>query len=110
MGNAVQRAQDKTEQLQARAAAMDELVSSGAIDDLSAPGSNELDRQIAAISAGNQVDAEMERLRLEIESGNSAGELSSGEPAAEPAASQAPAQPQPEPAREGGESGDGSSS
>ena len=99
MGNAVQRAQDKTEQLQARAAAMDELVTSGAIDDLSAPGSNELDRQIAAISAGNQVDAEMARMRAELESGNSAGALGSGEDATE-ATEDAVATPEPEPAHE----------
>jgi phage shock protein A len=106
MGNAVQRAQDKTEQLQARAAAMDELVTSGAIDDLTAPGSNELDRQIAAISAGNQVDAEIAKLRAELTPAGTAGEISSGEPAAEQEAVEAP----PEPAREGGEPGSSSGS
>ncbi len=45
------RAHDKTEQMRARAAAVEELVETGALDDLSAPGTSELDRQIAALSA-----------------------------------------------------------
>jgi phage shock protein A len=102
MGNAVQRAQDKTEQLQARAAAMDELVTTGAIDDLSAPGSNELDRQIAALHAGTQVDNELAKLRAELTPAGAAGEISSGEPASEQAA-EAPSDAQREPAHEGGE-------
>ncbi len=46
VGLAVQRAQDKTEQMQARASALDELTASGALTDLSS-GENDIDRQLA---------------------------------------------------------------
>jgi phage shock protein A len=67
VGMAVQRAHDKTEQMRARAAAVEELVETGALDDLSAPGTSELDRQIAAMSADSQIDTEMARLGEEGE-------------------------------------------
>jgi phage shock protein A len=86
VGLALQRAQDKTEQMQARAAAVNELVDTGAIDDLTAPAGSDLDAQIAALTAGNQVDAEMAKLRAEVGSGTPAPELGQG--AAEPAESQ----------------------
>ena len=86
VGLALQRAQDKTEQMQARAAAVNELVDTGAIDDLTAPAGSDLDAQIAALTAGNQVDAEMAKLRAEVGSGTPAPEIGQG--AAEPAESQ----------------------
>jgi phage shock protein A len=67
-GLAIQRAQDKTEQLQARAAAMDELVEAGTLEDYTST-STALDRELAQIQTGNQVEAELARLRGEIGSG-----------------------------------------
>jgi phage shock protein A len=67
-GLAIQRAQDKTEQLQARAAAMDELVEAGTLEDYTSTGTA-LDRELAQIQTGNQVEAELARLRGEIGSG-----------------------------------------
>lgn len=77
-GQAIQRAKDKTEELQARAAAIDELTSVGALEDLTAPGTTQLDRELAQLSATNQVDSELEQLRREVGSGSSSGELESG--------------------------------
>ena len=85
VGAAVQRAHDKTEQMRARAAAVEELVETGALDDLSAPGSSELDRQIAAMSADAQIESEMAKLRAEVEAPPPAAELTEGEAAAGPA-------------------------
>ena len=51
-----QRAQDQVEQMRARAAAVEELVSSGALDEVGSSGTSTLDRQIAALSADAQVD------------------------------------------------------
>src|SRR4051794_14014247 len=83
VGAAISRAQDKTDQLKARASAVEELVATGALDDLSSPGSSDLDRQIAALTADNQVESEMARLKAEVEApAASAGELSSGGPGA----------------------------
>ena len=48
--------------MQARAAAVNELVDTGAIDDLTAAPGSDLDAQIAALTAGTQVDAEMAKL------------------------------------------------
>src|SRR5579864_9016568 len=56
VGLAIQRAQDKTEQMQARAAALDELTTSGALEDLSGGGSDDIDRQLAQLSTGSDVD------------------------------------------------------
>jgi phage shock protein A len=73
-GLAIQRAQDKTEQMQARAAAVDELVESGTLEDYTASGT-QLDRELAQVSAQNQVDADLERLKGELAAGGKQKEL-----------------------------------
>jgi len=88
IGAATQRAHDRIEQMQARAAAVEELVSSGALDDVSAPGTTDLDRQIAALSADAQVESELAQIRAELSAPAQPGELSEGQ-AAEPAAPEA---------------------
>jgi phage shock protein A len=64
-GLAIQRARDRTDQMQARAAAMEELVESGTLEDLTAPA-DALDRELARIGADQQVDADLARLRGEL--------------------------------------------
>ncbi len=68
-GLAIQRAQDKTQEMQARASAMDELISSGTLEDFTAGGQTELDRQLGEISAKSQVDDELAKLKAEVGSG-----------------------------------------
>src|SRR5919198_2724983 len=53
-GLAIERARQRTEEMQARASAVDELVSAGALEDYTA-GETQLDRELAQISASNQV-------------------------------------------------------
>jgi phage shock protein A len=65
VGLAVQRAKDKTEQLQARANAIDELTTSGALTDLTSSG-DDIDRQLAEISQGGQVDDELAKMKAEL--------------------------------------------
>jgi phage shock protein A len=68
VGMAIQRAEDKTAQMQARAGALDELMASGSLDDLSSPTDHiqaELDR--GQLTAG--VDAELARLKGEVGAG-----------------------------------------
>ena len=65
VGLAIQRAQDKTAQVQARAAAVDELTASGALEDFSAQG-DDLDRQLAQVSQAGQVDDELEKMKAEL--------------------------------------------
>jgi len=64
-GEAIQRARDKTEQLQARASAIEELTATGALEDL---GDNrtQLDRELAQISSSAQVDDELAKLKAEV--------------------------------------------
>ncbi|HEX5468382.1 MAG TPA: PspA/IM30 family protein [Gaiellaceae bacterium] len=73
-GLAIQRAQDKTEQMQARAAAVDELVDAGTLEDYTSTDTR-LDRELAQISAQSQVDADLARLKGELESGGGQKEL-----------------------------------
>jgi phage shock protein A len=71
--------------MQARAAAVNELVDTGAIDDMTLPPGSDLDRQIAQLTAGNQVDAELARMKAELGSGApSAGQIEQGGEPAKP--------------------------
>jgi phage shock protein A len=64
VGLAVQRAEDKTAQMQARSGAIDELIASGALDDqLSLGGADDIDRELAALSSGSDVESELARLK-----------------------------------------------
>jgi len=78
VGLAIQRAKDKTEQMQARAAAVEELTASGALEDFTSTG-DDIDRELAAISAGTQVDDDLARLKAELGAGTAAAPLESGE-------------------------------
>jgi phage shock protein A len=73
-GLAIERARDKTEQMQARAAAVDELVAAGTLEDYTSTGT-ELDRELAKVSASQQVDEELERMKSELGSGEQQKEL-----------------------------------
>lgn len=85
MGTALQRAKDKTEQMQARAAAMDELVESGALQDLTSD-QNDIDRELALLASTSQVDSELEQLKAELGSGGGAAPAAVTGPASEAAA------------------------
>ena len=74
VGLAIQRAKDKTEQMQARAGAIEELTESGALDDFTAQG-DDIDRQLAALSQGSQVDDELAKMKAELGSGEEKKEL-----------------------------------
>lgn len=88
-GLAIQRARDKTEELQARASAIDELTSSGALEDFTAGDQTQLDRELAQISSSSQVEDELAKLKAEVGSGELQKEIAPGD--AEPEAESAPA-------------------
>ncbi len=75
-GLAIQRARDKTEQMQARAGAMDELIDSGALEDAMSDQTS-LDRDLAALTTQSQVDSDLARLKGELGAGSSPRELGS---------------------------------
>jgi phage shock protein A len=68
VGLAVQRAKDKTEQMQARASAIDELTAAGSLEDFTSTG-DDIDRQLAQISQGSQVDDELAKMKAELGQG-----------------------------------------
>ncbi len=74
-GLAIQRAKDKTEQMQARASAVDELVAAGTLDDFTQGDQTQLDRELAQVSAGAQVDDELAKMKSELGSGAPQKEL-----------------------------------
>ena len=68
-GAAIQRAQDKTEEMQARASAMDELIAGGALEDYTAGGETQLDRELAQLTSKSKVDEELEKMKAELGTG-----------------------------------------
>jgi phage shock protein A len=77
VGMAMQRAEDKTQQMQARAGAIDELISSGALDDASQPlgGRDDIQRELDTMSAGSDVDAELAKLKGALPAGQQAAAI-----------------------------------
>jgi phage shock protein A len=73
-GLAIQRAKDKTEQMQARASAIDELVTSGDLQELGSD-QTQLDRELAQVASQTQVDRELEQLKAEVGAGTEKKEL-----------------------------------
>jgi phage shock protein A len=74
-GLAIQRAKDKTEQMQARASAVEELIESGTLEEITAGDKSQLDRELEQIQASNQVDRELERLKAEVGAGDTQKQL-----------------------------------
>src|SRR5436305_2889077 len=64
-GLAIQRAKDKTEQMQARASAMDELISSGDLEEIGSD-KTQLDRELQQVASQSQVDRELAQLKAEV--------------------------------------------
>lgn len=64
VGMAIQRAEDKTANMQARAGAIDDLLASGALDDATALNSgDDIARELDALASANDVDTELARLK-----------------------------------------------
>src|SRR3954469_15919622 len=89
VGLAVQRAEDKTQSMQARAGAIDELLASGALDDPTGTAKDDIALELDRMASTNDVELELQRLKGEIGSG----------PAPRQLEGQAGASPQSTPAR-----------
>ena len=67
VGMAIQRAEDKTAQMQARAGAIDELMASGALDDaVGGSRRDDIQSELDMMSASSDVENELSRLKGEI--------------------------------------------
>lgn len=75
-GTAMQRAQDKIAAMQARAGALDELLASGALTDLTSD-TDDIQAQLDRVGNASQVDKELAQLKAEVGAGT-AGALGSG--------------------------------
>jgi phage shock protein A len=63
VGLAVDRAENKTEEMKARSAALDELLESGVLEDYT--GGDKVERELAKAKAQTDVEAELARLKAE---------------------------------------------
>ncbi|HEX6365629.1 MAG TPA: PspA/IM30 family protein [Agromyces sp.] len=63
IGTSLDRARDRVAQMQARAAATDEMLASGALQDLTAAPDADIDRQLAALSAQAEVERQLQAMR-----------------------------------------------
>jgi phage shock protein A len=91
VGMAIQRAEDKTQQMQARAGAVDELLASGALDDATLTGPrDDIQAELDRTTASNDVELELAKLKGELPAGGGApsiaisGEAASAAPEAAP--------------------------
>ncbi|MEN8653718.1 PspA/IM30 family protein [Streptomyces sp. 21So2-11] len=85
VGLAMQRAQDKTEQLQARAGALDELIASGALDDATLPaGRDDIQAELEAVTAGQDVEIELARMKAQLPASSTPAAVEGAEPPKSP--------------------------
>jgi phage shock protein A len=72
VGLAIQRAEDKTAQMQARAGAIDELLASGALDDPTGMRKDDITAELERMSSGSDVELELARMKAELSGGSAA--------------------------------------
>jgi phage shock protein A len=78
VGLAIQRAEDRTAQLQARAGAIDELLASGALDDQSGMRKDDIEAELERIGGGVDVELELARMKAELSGGPAPQALEQG--------------------------------
>ncbi len=77
-GAALQRAQDKIANMQARAGALDELLQSGVLEDVGGGGDDDIQKELDEAGGSADVDRELAALKAQIGPGSSTPELTSG--------------------------------
>jgi phage shock protein A len=99
---AMQRAEDKTERMQARAQALDELIDSGALEDATLPAGRRDDIQAALDAARDTggVDRELAALKGALTAPATRPALDRADPAASSATDAAPPNPEREQPRD----------
>ncbi|MHA6509005.1 PspA/IM30 family protein [Tessaracoccus sp. Y1736] len=102
VGLAIQRAEDKTLQLQARASAVDELLASGALEDPSGMYKDDITRELDALASDSVVEDELAALKAQLTGGpapraeiSAPGNGTTASPATPVEAQQPAAQPAP---------------
>ena len=75
VGLAMQRAEDKTAQLQARAGAIDELLASGALEDATGSTKDDIQVELERMSSKSDVDQQLAALKSGLPAGETRGQL-----------------------------------
>jgi phage shock protein A len=73
-GAAIERARAKTQEMQARASAMDELMASGTLEDFTSD-KTQLDRELQQMTSQSQVDSELAKMKQELGTGGDKPQL-----------------------------------
>jgi phage shock protein A len=76
VGLAIERAENRVEEMRARALAIDELVQIGTLDDHI--GGDVLDRELAQLTAGSDIDRELEAMKRQIAGPKQSPQLTAG--------------------------------
>ena len=81
VGLAMQRALDKTQNMQARADAVGELEAAGTFDDLTSlgPPQDDIDRQLDQLGRSSAVDDDLAKMKAELGTGSPTAQLAQGE-------------------------------
>ncbi|HEX8508852.1 MAG TPA: PspA/IM30 family protein [Propionibacteriaceae bacterium] len=69
VGLAVQRAEDKTAQMQARAGAIDELLASGALDDATGSTKDDITLELEQLASTSDVESELAQMKAAVGTG-----------------------------------------
>ena len=75
VGLAIQRAEDKTAQMQARAGAIDELLASGALDDPTGTAKDDITLELEQLASTSDVESELARMKASLAAGPVRGHL-----------------------------------
>ncbi|GAB3755920.1 PspA/IM30 family protein [Microlunatus parietis] len=84
VGMAIQRAEDKTAEMQARAGAIDELLASGALEDPTGTAKDDITLELEQLASTSDVENELAQMKASLGAGSSAPQAIEGQPAAAP--------------------------
>ncbi len=82
VGMAIERAEDKTAQMQARAGAVDELIASGALNDPISGGKDDITRELEQMASTGDVEAELAKMKGQLGSASAPAQIE-GQPTKE---------------------------
>ncbi|SDS13855.1 PspA/IM30 family protein [Microlunatus soli] len=87
VGMAIQRAEDKTAEMQARAGAVDELIATGVLEDATGQNKDDITLELEQLASGSDVENELAQMKAQLSGGSTSTPAIEGDqatPAAEP--------------------------
>ena len=95
VGMAIQRAEDKTAQMQARAGAIDELLASGALDDPTGTAKDDITLELEQLASTSEVENELAQMKASLGAGPATPQALEGQPSPPQPSTAQPAAPPP---------------